>query len=111
MQGVTRIKHEAELGSQVLAHLFQLVDAHGPRIANAKGVYDSAEWAKQQLEACGLDNAALKVSAAFSYGWSREYFSAHLPSTGHEQIIGVPRQAREASRHSGPKYLPSALGP
>ena len=123
MEVVTRIKHEAEQGTQVLGHLFQLVDAHGTRITNAKGFHDSAEWAKQQLEAWGLewakqqleawglDNAVLKASAAFSCGWSRQYFSAHLPSIGHEQIIGVPRQAGEASRHSGPKYLPSALGP
>ena len=87
---VSRIKHEAEQNSQVMEHLFQMVEVYGPRITNSKGFYDSAEWAKQQLEQWGLENAALEPWGPFGHGWSREYFSAHLLSPGYEQLIGVP---------------------
>ena len=90
LEAVSRIKHEAEQNSQVMEHLFQLVEVYGPRITNSKGFYDSAEWAKQQLEEWGLENAALEEWGPFGHGWSREYFSAHLHSPGYEQLIGVP---------------------
>lgn len=90
LEAVSRIKHEAEQNSQVMEHLFQLVEVYGPRITNSKGFYDSAEWARRQLEEWGLDNAALEEWGPFGHGWSREYFSAHLHSPGYEQLIGVP---------------------
>lgn len=90
LEAVSRIKHEAEQNSQVMEHLFQLVEVYGPRITNSKGFYDSAEWARRQLEEWGLENAALEEWGPFGHGWSREYFSAHLHSPGYEQLIGVP---------------------
>jgi len=90
LEVVSQIKHEAENNSQVMEHLFQLVEVYGPRITNSKGFYDSAEWAKRQLQKWGLENAALEPWGPFGHGWSREYFSAHLLSPGYEQLIGVP---------------------
>ncbi|MDE0621140.1 MAG: M28 family peptidase, partial [Bryobacterales bacterium] len=90
LEVVSQIKHEAENNSQVMEHLFQLVEVYGPRITNSKGFYDSAEWAKRQLQKWGLENAVLEPWGPFGHGWSREYFSAHLLSPGYEQLIGVP---------------------
>ncbi|MYC64969.1 MAG: hypothetical protein F4X12_01395 [Acidobacteriia bacterium] len=37
LEVVSQIKHEAENNSQVMEHLFQLVEVYGPRITNSKG--------------------------------------------------------------------------
>lgn len=41
---VSRIKHGAYENSQVVDHLFHLVEVYGPRITNSKGFMDSAKW-------------------------------------------------------------------
>ena len=50
LEVVGRIKHEAEQNSQVMEHLFQLVEVYGPRITNSRGFNDSADGAERQLE-------------------------------------------------------------
>lgn len=90
LEVVNRIRLEAEQNSQVMDHLFHLVEVYGPRITNSKGFMDSARWAAGQLEEWGLENAALEKWGPFGQGWSREYFSAHLVEPQYEQLIGVP---------------------
>ena len=90
LEVVNRIKVEATENSQVMDHLFHLVEVHGPRITNSKGFMDSAKWVAERLEGWGLENAALERWGPFGQGWSREYFSAHLIEPQYEQLIGVP---------------------
>ena len=90
LEVVSRIKHESQENSQVMEHLFRLVEVYGPRMTNSKGFMDSAEWAAKQLEEWGLKNATLEKWGPFGQGWSREYFSAHLIEPQYEQLIGVP---------------------
>ncbi len=90
LEAVSRIKYEALENSQVMDHLFHLVEVYGPRITNSKGFMESAEWAARTLEEWGLENAALEPWGPFGQGWSREYFSAHLTSPQYEALIGVP---------------------
>ena len=90
LEVVSRIKHEAQENSQVMDHLFHLVEVYGPRVTNSPGFTGSAKWAAQRLEKWGLKNAALEKWGPFGQGWSREYFSAHLISPQYEQLIGVP---------------------
>ena len=90
LEVVSRIKQEAHENSQVMDHLFRLVEVYGPRITNSKGFMDSARWAAATMEGWGLENARLESWGPFGQGWSREYFSAHLTAPQYEQLIGVP---------------------
>ncbi len=90
LEVLSRIKHEANENSQVMEHLFHLVEVYGPRITNSKGFMDSAKWAAQTMKDWGLKNAKLEKWGPFGQGWSREYFSVHLGAPQYEQLIGVP---------------------
>ncbi len=90
LEVVSRIKHEAQENSQVMEHLFHLVEVYGPRVTNSEGFMDSARWVKGQFEKWGLEKANLEKWGPFGQGWSREYFSAHLVEPQYEQLIGVP---------------------
>ena len=90
LEVVSRIKHEAYENSQVMDHLFHLVEVYGPRITNSKGFMDSAKWAAETMDGWGLENAGLEKWGPFGQGWSREYFSVHLTAPQYEQLIGVP---------------------
>lgn len=90
LEVVNRIRLEAEQKSEVMDHLFHLVEVYGPRFTNSRGFMDSARWAAEQLEGWGLENAGLEEWGTFGQGWSREFFSAHLTSPQYEQLIGVP---------------------
>lgn len=90
LEVVNRIRHEAYQNSQVMEHLFHLVDVYGPRVTNSPGFRDSAAWAVERFQEWGLQNAAQEEWGPFGQGWSREYFSAHLVAPQYEQLIGVP---------------------
>jgi carboxypeptidase Q len=90
LEVVNRIRTEAFDNSEVMEHLFHLVDVNGPRITNSPGFHGAADWAVGQLGEWGLVNAKQEKWGPFGQGWSREYFSAHLVEPGYEQLIGVP---------------------
>ena len=90
LEVVNRIRHEAYENSQVMEHLFHLVDVYGPRVTNSLGFLESAQWAVRRFQEWGLKKAALEKWGPFGRGWSREYFSAHLLEPQYEQLIGVP---------------------
>ncbi len=90
LEVVSRIKQEAYDNSQVMDHLFRLVEVYGPRITNSSGFMGAAEWAAETMEGWGLENANLEEWGPFGQGWSREYFSVHLTAPQYEQLIGVP---------------------
>lgn len=90
LEVVSRIKQEAYQNSEVMDHLFHLVEVYGPRITNSKGFMDSAKWAAETMDGWGLENAGLEKWGPFGQGWSREYFSVHLTAPQYEQLIGVP---------------------
>lgn len=90
LEVVHRIRHEALQESQVMDHLFYMVDVHGPRITGSPGFQAAAEWAAEELRGWGLDNVKLEKWGPFGQGWSREYMSAHLVEPGYEMLIAVP---------------------
>ena len=87
---IHQIKQESFKKSQVMDHLFQLVEVYGPRITNSPGFHGSAKWVESQLEDWGLENVAREKWGPFGHGWSRSYFSAHLIEPQYEMLIGVP---------------------
>lgn len=90
LEAVHRIRQEAFKRSQVMDHLFYLVDVHGPRITGSPEFQAAAEWSAERLEGWGLKNARLEKWGPFGQGWSRSYYSAHLVEPGYEALIGVP---------------------
>lgn len=90
LEAVHRIRQEAFKRSQVMEHLFYLVDVHGPRITGSPEFQGAAEWSAERLESWGLENARLEKWGPFGQGWSRSYYSAHLVEPGYEALIGVP---------------------
>ena len=87
---IHRIKQEVFDHTDVMDHLFHLVEVYGPRITNSPGFDASAKWASSRLEEWGAENVKLESWGPFGQGWSRSYFSAHLVEPQYEMLIGVP---------------------
>ena len=87
---IHRIKKEVFDQTEVMDHLFRLVEVYGPRITNSPGFDASAKWAASRLEEWGAENVKLERWGPFGQGWSRSYFSAHLVDPQYEMLIGVP---------------------
>ena len=87
---IHRIKQEVFDHTEVMDHLFQLVEVHGPRITGSPGFDGAAKWAASRLEDWGARNVKLEKWGPFGQGWSRSYFSAHLVEPQYEMLIGVP---------------------
>jgi len=89
LEVVHRIKREAFEHSQVMDHLFYLVEVHGPRLTNSPGFLGAADFAAGRMKTWGLD-AKLEKWGPFGYSWSYSRFSAHLTKPQYEALIGVP---------------------
>ena len=87
---VHRIRQEAAKNSEVMDHLFQLVDVNGPRLTGSPGFQGAADWAVAQLKEWGLENVKQEKWGPFGQGWSIGRFSAHLVEPQYELLIGVP---------------------
>ncbi len=90
LEAVFRIKQEALVNSQVMDHVFYLVEVHGPRLTGSPGFRKAAEWTVSRLKEWGLDNAHLEKWGPYGQGWSYSRFSAHLIAPQYEALIGVP---------------------
>jgi hypothetical protein len=89
LEVVHRIKQEAFERSQVMDHLFYLVEVHGPRLTNSPGFFGAANLAVERMKGWGLD-AKLEKWGPYGHGWSYSRFSAHLTKPQYETLIGVP---------------------
>ncbi len=89
-EAIHRIKQEVFDHTEVMDHLFQLVEVHGPRITGSPGFDGAAKWAASRLGDWGATNVKLEKWGPFGQGWSRNYFSAHLVEPQYEMLIGVP---------------------
>ena len=90
LNAIYLIKQQALKKSQVMDHLFQLVEVHGPRLTGSPGFRRAAEWAVKRLQEWGMDNTKLEKWGPYGHGWNYSRFSAHLISPQYEALIGVP---------------------
>jgi len=60
-----RIRQEAYEHSEVMDHLFQLVDVHGPRITGSPGFQGAAEWSAEAMRGWGLEGVKLEEWGEF----------------------------------------------
>ncbi len=87
---VGKIRDEGFRRSQVMETAAQLTDVHGPRMSATPQYKKAAEWARQQLEAWGLQNARLE-GFPFGRGWSFERASAHVVSPVAFPLVAIPK--------------------
>ena len=57
---VDRIKAEAFNNSKVMEHLYQITEAHGPRLTWSTGYQEAANWAAAELKRMGIANVHLE---------------------------------------------------
>jgi hypothetical protein len=87
---IGRIRDEGFRRSAVMETAAQLTDVHGPRLTGSPQYRKAADWARQQLEAWGLENARLE-SFPFGRGWSFERSSAHVVAPTSFPLWAIPK--------------------
>jgi len=86
---VHQIRKEALEHSQIMDHIFHLVDVHGNRLTGSPGFQGAADWIVNQTRQWGMQNIHQEKWGPFGQGWSKTLFAAHLLKPGYEALIGV----------------------
>ncbi|MFO0763236.1 MAG: hypothetical protein U0359_42755, partial [Byssovorax sp.] len=87
---IGRIRDEGFRRSKVMETAAQLTDVHGPRLTASPQYKKAADWARQQLESWGLQNAHLE-SFPFGRGWSFEKSYAQVSSPVSFPLWAMPK--------------------
>ena len=87
---VDRIKTEAFARSEVMEHLRQLTDVHGPRLTGSPEFEKAAQWAIERLNGYGLSNVRMERWGPFGRSWSIEHYSAELVAPHYMRLAAVP---------------------
>src|SRR5262245_52593020 len=87
---VQRIKTEAFEHSQVMDHLFQLTDVHGPRLTGSPGYTAAANWTVKRLREMGIDNARTASWGKWGRSWKLSKASLSLVEPQYVPLIGFP---------------------
>jgi hypothetical protein len=86
---VDRIKSEAFARSQVMDHLHQLTDVHGPRLTGSTGFEEAATWTTGRLAQFGLSNIHLE-RWPFGRRWSADQYALELLAPNYMRLAAVP---------------------
>jgi hypothetical protein len=86
---VDRIKQEAFANSQVMDHLLNLTDVHGPRLTGSPQFDNAAKWTTDRLTQFGLANVHIE---RFPFGrrWSAEQYSLELLTPHYMRLAAMP---------------------
>src|SRR5579859_6732598 len=87
---VDRIKAEAFENSKVMEHLYQITEAHGPRLTWSSGFQDAANWAVGQLKQMGMENVHLEKWAPAGRNWTLQQSSVELMEPRYQELTAVP---------------------
>ena len=87
---VDRIKTEAFARSDVMEHLRQLTDVHGPRLTGSPGFEKAAAWATERLKGYELSNVNIERWGPFGRSWSIESYSVELLAPHYMRLTAVP---------------------
>jgi len=94
---VDRIKSEAFGRSQVMDHLRQLTDTHGPRLTGSIAFEEAAKWTTDRLTQYGLSNVHIE---RFSFGrrWSADQYSLELLAPTYMRLLAMPLAWSDSTR-------------
>jgi carboxypeptidase Q len=87
---IDRIKSEAFTRSEVMDHLRELTDTHGPRLTGSPEFDAAAKWAMNRLSAYGLSNVHLEGWGPFGRSWSVQQYSVEMVTPGYAQLAAMP---------------------
>jgi hypothetical protein len=85
---IDRIKKEGLENSKVMDIAFKLTDVSGPRLTNSPGFFRAANWARQELAAWGLTNAALEPWGDFGKSWELKRFYIAMNAPYYRPLTG-----------------------
>lgn len=87
---IDRIKDEAFARSEVMDHLRNLTDVHGPRLTGSPQFEEAAKWAAERLTAYGLSDVHIERWGPFGRSWSVEQYSAELLAPHYTRLAAMP---------------------
>jgi carboxypeptidase Q len=87
---IDRIKNEAFARSEVMDHLRNLTDVHGPRLTGSPLFEDAAKWATDRLTSFGLTNVHIERWGPFGRSWSVDEYSAELVAPRYIRLAAMP---------------------
>jgi len=87
---VDRIKDEAFTRSEVMEHLRNLTDVHGPRLTGSPLFDEAAKWATDRLTSYGLSNVHVERWGPFGRSWSIDEYSAELVAPHYMRLAAMP---------------------
>lgn len=89
LAALDRIKSEAFARSEVMEHLRNLTDVHGPRLTGSPEFEEAAKWASERLTSYGLSNVHVE-RWPFGRSWSVEQYSAELLAPHYVRLAVTP---------------------
>src|SRR3954452_22298127 len=87
---VERIKAEAFNNSNVMGHLYQITEAHGPRLTWTPGYQEAANWAAGELKRMGMENVRLEKWAPAGRSWTLQQASVELVEPRYQVLSATP---------------------
>jgi carboxypeptidase Q len=87
---IDRIKDEAFGRSEVMDHLRNLTDVHGPRLTGSPQFEEAAKWTAERLTAYGLSNVHVERWGPFGRSWSVEQYSAEQLAPHYTRLAAMP---------------------
>jgi carboxypeptidase Q len=88
---INKIRNEGLVNSKVMDLALHLTDLSGPRLTNSPGFFRAANWAKDELAAMGLVNAALEPWGDFGTGWEQTRCSVAMTAPYYCPLVAIPR--------------------
>jgi carboxypeptidase Q len=82
-----RIREEGLNNSQIMRTVHWLADIYGPRLTGSPNHQQAAEWAINQMQAWGLENAHLEAWDFGHPGWLNERLTAHIISPVKDSLV------------------------
>ena len=100
-------KAEAFNNSKVMDHLYQITEAHGPRLTWSAGYQEAANWAARELKRMGMENVRLEKWAPAGRSWTLQQSSLELVEPRYKVVVGDNRSrgARRPTAVSGKLLL------
>jgi carboxypeptidase Q len=87
---IDRIKNEAFARSEVMDHLRNLADVHGPRLTGSPQFEEAAKWAAERLTSYGLSNVHIERWGPFGRRWSVEQYSVEQVAPHYVRLSAMP---------------------
>jgi hypothetical protein len=82
----SKIRQEETDHSQIMHTMHFLTDVYGPRLTGSPNHKAAAEWAIQQMQSWGLENAHLEPWDFGHPGWVNKQSSGYIVSPIHDQL-------------------------